>query len=98
MAHGENHPLALLEAQSCGVPVVASAVGGIPETLVDGETGVLVPEGSVAELSAAASALLGDDVRRAQMSAAAAEFARGRFGLERMTDDYLRLYEDATRG
>lgn len=92
--HAENHPLAILEAQSCALPVVASDVGGIPETLVDGRTGHLVaPDDSVA-LADAASALLLDEGRRESMSAAAFEHASGRFALDRMVDDYVELYRE----
>lgn len=94
MAHGENHPLAILEAQSCGIPVIASDVGGISETLADGITGVLVPAGDGAALASAASGLLTDDARRLTMGAAAANHARGRFGLERMADAYISLYRE----
>lgn len=97
-AHAENHPLAILEAQSCGLPVVASSVGGVPETLVDGVTGMLVPPDDPHALVAAVSALLSDDARRAMMASAAQGHARGRFGLERMLDDYLALYETAAEG
>jgi glycosyltransferase involved in cell wall biosynthesis len=94
MAHGENHPLAILEAQSCGIPVIASDVGGISETLADGITGVLVPAGDAAALASAASGLLTDGARRLFLGAAAADYARGRFGLERMADAYISLYRE----
>ncbi len=93
MARAENHPLAILEAQSCGVPVVASRVGGIPETLVDGATGLLVDPGDITGLAQAASALLVDDTRRRTMSAEAQAYASRYFGLDRMVDEYVALYE-----
>lgn len=95
MAHAENHPLAILEAQSCGLPVVASRVGGIPEALSDGYTGLLVPASDSRALAEAVSALLIDDERRKQMGRAAADWAQGRFDLERMVDQYAELYDSA---
>jgi glycosyltransferase involved in cell wall biosynthesis len=97
-AHAENHPLAVLEAQSCGIPVVATAIGGVPETLVDGETGVLVPHADPAALAEAASAILLDDPRRDAMGAAAFDNASGRFGVGRMVDDYVALYRELVSG
>lgn len=93
-ARAENHPLAVLEAQSCGVPVVATDTGGIPETLVDARTGLLVPPADPAALAEAASGLLLDDVRRRDMGAATVAHATGRFGLDRMVDAYIALYRE----
>jgi len=72
----EQMPMALLEAMAAGLPVVATAVGGVPECVVDGETGLLVAVDDVAALSAALVGLAGDEGRRAAFSAAAARRAR----------------------
>lgn len=93
-AHAENHPLVVLEAQSCGLPVVATRIGGVPETLVDGMTGVLVPPTDPGALAAAVASLLLDGDRRASMGRAALEHARGRLGLDRMIDAYVSLYRE----
>ncbi len=93
MAHGENYPLAVLEAQACGTPVVASAVGGIPETLVPGETGMLVPEGDDAALAETIAALADDPDRLRAMGAAAARHAAEHHALGTMAEAYLALYE-----
>lgn len=83
-------PLALLEGMALARPIVASAVGGIPEMLVDGESGVLVPAEDAGALATAVSGLLRDDARRRAMGAAALTrletaftldgFARAMFG------------------
>ncbi|MBU4556545.1 MAG: glycosyltransferase [Actinobacteria bacterium] len=93
MALAETFGLATVEAQACGLPVVASAVGGIPETLLDGETGVLVPQQDLAALSSALISLGADADRRLTMGTAAARFARTRFTLDAMADGYLAMYD-----
>src|SRR5262249_16310210 len=64
-------PLALLEGMALERPIVASSVGGIPEMLVNGESGVLVPPEDAGALARALIGLLGDADRRARLAAAA---------------------------
>ena len=66
----ENCPMAVLEAAAQGVPVVASAVGGVPELVDDGTTGLLVPPGDVAALAGALTRLLADPAEAARMGRA----------------------------
>ena len=68
----ENLPHTLLEALAVGTPVIATAVGGIPEVVVDGENGVLVPAGDVAAIAAAIERLRTDDELRGALAGAAA--------------------------
>jgi N-acetyl-alpha-D-glucosaminyl L-malate synthase BshA len=87
----ESFGLAALEALACGVPVVASRVGGVPEVVVEGQTGFLCPVGDVQALATATLRLLTDGaLRAAQASAARARaetFARGP-----AIDRYVALY------
>ena len=66
----------LVEAMASGLPVVASAVGGIPEVVRDGETGLLVPPGDVAALTTALDRLAADPELRARLAAGARDRAR----------------------
>ena len=84
-----------LEAMACGTAVVASRVGGIPEVVVDGETGVLVPPGEPGALAAAVSALCGDPERAARFGAAGRRRVEAEFSWERIAERTLAVYRDA---
>jgi glycosyltransferase involved in cell wall biosynthesis len=73
--------------------VVATAVGGSPEAVEDGVTGLLVPRGDAAALAAAVSALLRDPERRARMGTAAAARAATVFDERRLAPALLDAYE-----
>jgi glycosyltransferase involved in cell wall biosynthesis len=68
----ETFGLVALEAMAAGVPVVASRVGGLPDVIADGETGILVAPGDVGELSAALDRLIGDAGLRERLGAGGA--------------------------
>lgn len=84
-----------LEAQACGVPVVAWPRGGLIDAVKDARTGVFVPAGDVAGAAAAAEALLRDPAARSAMGIAAAAFASRRFGRDRCARAIERTYEES---
>ena len=84
--------LAVIEAQTAGVPVVATAVGGIKETVVDGETGLLVPPRDPEALAAAIRRLLGHPEEAARLAAEARRRALERYSEEQMVSGTLALY------
>jgi len=81
-AHRDPFPLALLEGMALARPIVATAVGGIPEMLVDGESGFLVPPADPAALAAAIAPLLHDPAARVRIGRAGYERLTHRFSLE----------------
>ncbi|MGA9761395.1 MAG: glycosyltransferase family 4 protein [Gaiellaceae bacterium] len=91
-SRSEGMPMSVLEAMASGVPVVASAVGGIPELVVDGETGLLVEPGDPQGLAAAISRLLEDGELRQRFAAAGHERARQLFDPERWRQEHVNLY------
>jgi D-inositol-3-phosphate glycosyltransferase len=83
-----------LEAMACGVPVIASAVGGLVDTVVHGKTGLHVEPRSVEQLAAALAELLPDAERRRALGAAGARRARTRYSWERVATQTLHAYAD----
>ena len=81
-----------LEAMACGVPVVASAVGGLADTVVDGVTGVHVPPRHPDALAQALTGLLADRRRRRSLAAAGVERARNRYSWPRVAAATLGIY------
>jgi glycosyltransferase involved in cell wall biosynthesis len=87
----EGSPVTLIEAMSCGRPVVATRVGGVPDVVADGESGLLVPPRDPEALANALAALLRDPGLRARYGDAARAVAP-RFTKERLIADMERLY------
>lgn len=94
----EGLGMVLLEAAATGVPSVGSRIGGIPEGIVDGETGLLAPERDAAALAQRISDLLDDRDRRARMGAAARAHAESRFDLGRQTETLEGFYDAILSG
>lgn len=94
-SRAEGLPNVLIEAQAAGVPVVCTAVGGMSETYVEGQTGVGVPEATPASLADAMQRLIDDEALRRCMGEAAREHARASFSLDRLIDATLDVYARA---
>ena len=89
----ESFGLSALEAMSCGVPVVSSNVGGLPEVVTHGVTGFLHPPDDVEGMAASAIALLSNPAAHARMAAEGARLAQERFSADRIVPQYEALYE-----
>jgi N-acetyl-alpha-D-glucosaminyl L-malate synthase BshA len=94
----ESFGLAALEAMACGVPVVASDVGGIPEVVVDGESGLLAPVGDTPAMARHVVRLLGDPAEHARFAAAARRRVDSTFRLEPIVARYEALYRRVVAG
>jgi glycosyltransferase involved in cell wall biosynthesis len=93
----EGMPAAVIEAGMAGVPVAGFAIAGVPEVVLDGETGILAPPGDVEDLARQVSALLGDQQRRRGMGKAARERCLAQFEIGHIAPRYLSLYEEVVR-
>jgi glycosyltransferase involved in cell wall biosynthesis len=88
----ESFGLSALEALSCGVPVVATAVGGVPEVIRDRETGLLAPADDLAQYAERIRELLFDPERARAMGRAARDDVLARFARDPVVDRYEELY------
>lgn len=96
-SESESFGLAALEALACGVPVIASNVGGLPEVLLEDEAGVLVDVGDVEAMARGAVELLQDGERLRAASAAGVRVA-GNFTVDRVVPRYEALYQSVLGG
>lgn len=93
-AKAEAFGKAVTEAMACGTPVVATATGGIPEQLEDGQMGFLVPVGDSYAMTSAIERLLADEELSLSMGQTGAKNAEQRFGLDRQVGAFLDWYRE----
>ena len=89
----EGLPYVIPEAMSCGKPVIASRIGGIPTIIEDGKDGILIEPGSLKELKETIIEVLDDEELSRQLGENAREKIVERYSLDRMVDDTIRVYE-----
>jgi len=90
----EGNPLSMMEAMAAGLPIVSTAVGGVPDLIANGREGFLVPPGDVKGFSGAMTFLLRDRETRRSMGTAAARRAKENFDVSKMVRAYEQLYEN----
>jgi glycosyltransferase involved in cell wall biosynthesis len=88
----EGMPMALLEAMSCGLPTIATAVGGVPEIITHEANGLLIPPGDTAALAAAIARLMSDPQLRQRLGDAARATVAERFSLDTAVRRLLEFY------
>jgi glycosyltransferase involved in cell wall biosynthesis len=91
-SYSEGVSLALLEAMAAGLPVIATAVGGLPDVVADAETGLLIPPKDAAALAGAITRLLTDPARAQQLGANARTHVRERYSLDRLGREINEIY------
>jgi glycosyltransferase involved in cell wall biosynthesis len=92
----ETVPTSILEAMACGLPIIATDVGGITEIVNDGETGLIVPSRDCDALTNALTTRSEDTDKRIEMGKKARKNAE-KFEWEKVTDAFLRVYEKVMR-
>jgi glycosyltransferase involved in cell wall biosynthesis len=93
----EGTPNVAIEAQAVGTPVVLTGGGGAAEAVLDRKTGLFVRQPDAEKIAEAVITLLRDGPRRERLSAAGPSFAKKRFGLKRMVDETLDLYNQSAK-
>lgn len=92
----EPQGIVSLEAMACAKPIVAARVGGVPEIVLDGETGLLFPGGDAVTLANTLEAMLADRGRAARMGRAGRARAEAEFTWKRIADQYFEIYRQVS--
>jgi glycosyltransferase involved in cell wall biosynthesis len=93
-SHNEGTPVCVMESLSCGLPVVATRVGGIPDIVTQGTTGLIVEKGDIRGLADALVSLLRDPSRCIRMGKAAQDFADTHLDIRKTADRLVDLYRE----
>jgi glycosyltransferase involved in cell wall biosynthesis len=89
----EGNPLSVMEAMASGLPVICTAVGGVPELIENEVTGITTLPGDTSQFARAMNLLASDNDLRLSLGEAASKYSVGSFGVDRMVDSYRSLYD-----
>ena len=92
----ESFGISLVEAQASGKPVIATRVGGAPETLIDGQTGFLIDSRDSNKLSISILRLLSDNDLAHKMGINGLEFVQDKFGIQNIVEKIISSYENCS--
>ncbi|MGP4083034.1 N-acetyl-alpha-D-glucosaminyl L-malate synthase BshA [Pseudalkalibacillus sp. R45] len=92
LSEKESFGLVLLEAMACGVPVIGTNIGGIPEVIDEGRTGYICEVGNIEQIAARTLAILQDEELQREMSINAVEHVQNHFHSKMILNDYLEVY------
>jgi glycosyltransferase involved in cell wall biosynthesis len=95
---GDNLPYTILEAMGCECPVVATAVGGIPEQVEDGKTGILMPNNAPSTIASALAVILEDPARAREMGQAGRRKVLATYTMEQFLQRHEELYQSMLQG
>ena len=93
-SHADTFPTSIVEAMACGIPVVATAVGGIPEQVIDGVTGILVPPTDADKMASAIELIIQDSQLAQLMGEAGSKLAKEQYSLELQVSRYLEWFQE----
>jgi len=94
----EAFGLVFAEAMACGLPIIGTTAGGIPEVVRNGENGILVQPGNVNELKNALEELINNKELREKMGGKSIKIVQKNFTWDKIAKDYLRIYKECLRG
>jgi glycosyltransferase involved in cell wall biosynthesis len=92
-SESESFGVSALEAEACGVPVIVNNVGGLPEVVKHGETGIIIPNNDPEEIYQAMKTLLNDDYNRHRMEVNAVQFVKDNYQWDDCIQKMVDLYE-----
>jgi glycosyltransferase involved in cell wall biosynthesis len=93
-AFADTYPNVVLEAMACGTPVIGTNVGGIPEQIIDGQTGYIIPARDNEAMAMRIVQFILDRDLQINMGLAASSYAQAHFSVDRMVDEYLEYYQE----